>query len=78
MNWNKLIAASFFALLNVVAVSAHADVQHKPDIQKVLSIVDDGNGTCGIVNAKLTYLDSSGAQQVLDYQKFGQCINQGG
>jgi len=85
MNWNKIIAAGFFALLNVAAVSAHADTQPQShsagshlDIQKVISVTDNGTGNCGIVNAKLTYLDSNGAQQVLDYNKFGECLNQGG
>ncbi|WP_309677867.1 DUF2790 domain-containing protein [Pseudomonas sp.] len=86
MNWNKLIAASFFAVLNVAAFSAHADeaasqaTSHGThlDIKKVVSIVDNGDGNCGIVDARLTYLDSSGTQKVLDYSKFADCGNQGG
>jgi hypothetical protein len=42
MNWNKLVAAGFFAVLNVAAFSAHADVQtHRShlDIKKVISTV---------------------------------------
>lgn len=86
MNWNKLIAASFFAVLNVAAFSAHADVQAPAqstvygthlDIKKVVSIVDNG-GACGIVDARLTYLDSSGMQKVAGYKKFAECANQGG
>jgi hypothetical protein len=87
MNWNKLIAASFFAVLNVAAFSVHADVQAPAqttaygthlDIKKVVSIVDNGGGTCGIVDARLTYLDSNGAQKVAGYSKFADCANQGG
>jgi hypothetical protein len=87
MNWNKLIAASFFAILNVAALSAHADGQapvqttaygNHLDIKKVVSIVDNGGGTCGIVDARLTYLDSNGTQKVTDYKKFAECANQGG
>ena len=87
MNWNKLIAASFFAVLNVAAFSAHADVQAASqttshgthlDIKKVVSVADNGGGNCGIVDARLTYLDSSGTQKVLDYSKFAECGNQGG
>lgn len=87
MNWNKLIAASFFAVLNVAAFSAHADVQAPSpttshgthlDIKKVLSNVDNGGGNCGIVDARLSYLDASGTHKVLDYSKFAECGNQGG
>jgi hypothetical protein len=83
MNWNTLIAASFFAVLNVAAFSAHADVQTTSahgahlDIKQVISIEDSGSG-CGIVNARLNYLDSSGTHKVLDYSKVGECANQGG
>lgn len=87
MNRNKLIAASFFAILNVAAFSAHADAQAPSqthaagthlDIKKVISTVENGSGQCGIVNARMTYLDSSGTQKVLDYNKFAECDNQGG
>lgn len=83
MNWSKFFAAGFFAVLNVAAFSAHADVTNDSqarthlDIKKVISIVDNGGGNCGIVNARMTYLDSSGTQKVLDYSKFAECGNQG-
>lgn len=85
MSINKLFAASVFAVLNVAAFSAHADVKSEPqtysygthlDIKKVISTVESG-GICGIVNARMTYLDSSGTQKVLDYSKFAECANQG-
>ena len=85
MNRTPIIATSFFALLNVAAFSAHADVQNPThaygshlDIKQVISTVEDGVANCGIVNARMTYLDSSGMQQVLDYSKFAECGNQGG
>ncbi|VVM41566.1 hypothetical protein PS662_00320 [Pseudomonas fluorescens] len=86
MKLNTIIAASVFALLNVAAFSAHADVQSPPqthaagthlDIKKVISTVETGGSACGIVNARMTYLDSSGVQKVLDYSKFADCGNQG-
>ncbi|KOY01719.1 DUF2790 domain-containing protein [Pseudomonas nunensis] len=83
MNWKTLATASFFAVLNVAAFSAHADDINQSqagthlDIKKVISIVDNGGGNCGIVNARMTYLDSSGTQKVLDYSKFAECGNQG-
>jgi len=86
MNWNTLVAASFFAVLNITAFSAHANDQTQAqvaahgahlDIKKVLSTEDSGSG-CGIVNARLNYLDSSGTHKVLDYSKLADCANQGG
>ncbi|RON44171.1 hypothetical protein BK666_17560 [Pseudomonas frederiksbergensis] len=82
MNWKTLATAGFFAVLNVAAFSAHADVskasQTHLDIKKVISIVENGGSQCGIVNARMTYLDASGTQKVLDYSKFAECGNQGG
>lgn len=87
MNWKKRVATSFFAVLNVAAFAAHAEVKSEPqtsaygthlDIKKVISTVEHDGGNCGIVNARMTYLDSSGTQKVLDYNKFAECINQGG
>ena len=86
MNWNTLIAASFFAVLNVAAFSAHAaDLMPSQtsahgahlDIKQVISFEDSGSG-CGLVNARLNYLDSSGTHKVLDYSKIADCANQGG
>ncbi|VVP50429.1 MULTISPECIES: DUF2790 domain-containing protein [Pseudomonas fluorescens group] len=48
------------------------------DIKTVISTVEDGGENCGIVNARMTYLDSSGTQKVLDYSNFAACGNQGG
>lgn len=86
MNWNKFVAVGFFAVLNVAAFSAHADVNSESqaytygthlDIKKVVSIVKNGASNCDIVNARMTYLDSSGTQKVLDYSTFAECGNQG-
>ena len=73
MNWNTLIAVSLLAF----TVNAHADVQPKLDIQRVLTTVEDTNGACAIVNAHMTYLDSHGQQQVLDYKKFADNCAEG-
>lgn len=87
MNWKNLFAVSLLAVLNFSALAAHADAQAESssttqdahlDIKKVISIVDNGNGNCGIVDARMTYLDSSSNQKVLDYRKFAECDNQGG
>ncbi|MCS4248372.1 MULTISPECIES: DUF2790 domain-containing protein [unclassified Pseudomonas] len=66
MNWNTLIAVSLLAF----AVNAHADMKPKPDIQRVLSTTEDTRAGCGVVDARMTYLDSKGQTQVLAYKKF--------
>ncbi|OPA94978.1 hypothetical protein BFW87_13055 [Pseudomonas fluorescens] len=65
-NWKTLIAASLLA----ASFTAHAGIHHKPDIQRVLSTTEDARSGCGVVNAHLTYLDSKGQTQVLNYLKF--------
>ena len=66
MNWNTLIAVSLLAF----AVNAHADMKPKPDIQRVLATTEDAREGCGVVNAQMSYLDSKGQKQVLEYMKF--------
>jgi hypothetical protein len=87
MNTKAIYAACLFAALNICAVSAHADVTAKPqtytygthlDIQKVLSMTQDAGSSCGVVNARMTYLDSKGQTQVLDYSKFNESCHEGG
>ena len=87
MNRTKIIAAGLFAVLNVAVFSAQADVKAQPetqasafhlDVKQVISTVEEGGAGCGIVNARMTYLDSAGVQKVLDYSKFADCGNQGG
>lgn len=74
-NRNTLIASSLFALLNVAAFSAQASP--KLDVQQVLSTVDDGGAACGVVNARMTYLDSHGQKRVFEYKKFADSCNEG-
>ncbi|MFJ2412377.1 DUF2790 domain-containing protein [Pseudomonas sp. NPDC087814] len=77
MNRNTLIASSLFALLNVAAFSAHVQASPKLDVQQVLSTVDDGGAACGVVNARMTYLDSHGQKRVFEYKKFADSCNEG-
>lgn len=72
-NWKSLIAAGLFAL----ALNAHADASHKPDIQRVLSTTEDARSGCGVVNARMTFLDSKGETQVLEYMKFNDNCGDG-
>ncbi|MHC8407035.1 MULTISPECIES: DUF2790 domain-containing protein [unclassified Pseudomonas] len=86
MNWKNLSLASLFALLSVSAVAANAQNEVKPaaymygdhlDIAKVLSIKEASASGCGIVQTRLTYLDSAGATQAFDYGSYSQSCGQG-
>ncbi|MGE7955041.1 DUF2790 domain-containing protein [Pseudomonas sp. NPDC089530] len=81
-----LYAAGLFAALNIATLPAHAEsnVQAQTysygthlDIQKVLSMTEDAGPACGVVNARMTYLDSEGRTQILDYRKFANNCNDG-
>jgi len=78
MNTKAIYAACLFAALNICTLSARAeaDVSAKTynygtqlDIKKVVSLQQDASGSCGVVDAQLTYLDSHNKTQVLDYRK---------
>jgi hypothetical protein len=49
------------------------------DIDQVISLAEDSSPACGLVNARITYLDSMGDQRVLAYLKQASaCSNEGG
>ncbi|SDV11089.1 DUF2790 domain-containing protein [Pseudomonas mucidolens] len=83
MNTKTVVAACLFAALNICTLSARAEVDITPktytygthlDIKKVVSLQQDATPSCGIVNARMTYLDSQDRTQVLDYSKIsGNC-----
>ncbi|VVM42898.1 hypothetical protein PS662_00387 [Pseudomonas fluorescens] len=82
MNTKAIYAACLFAALNICTLSARAEADVTPktytygshlDIRKVVSLKQDATPACGIVDAQLTYLDSQGKTQVLDYRKFADC-----
>ncbi|WP_207849880.1 MULTISPECIES: DUF2790 domain-containing protein [unclassified Pseudomonas] len=84
MTSKSVIAACLFAALNICTLSARAEADASPhtytygthlDVQKVLSMTQDTSVTCGIVDARMTYLDSAGETQVLDYRKFADGCN---
>ena len=86
MNTKAVYAACLFAALNICTLSARAEADVTPqtytygthlDIQKVLSMKQDATPTCGIVNARMTYLDSQGKTRALDYSKFADGCNEG-
>ena len=65
MNTKALYAACLFAALNICTLSARAESNVQAhsytygshlDIQKVLSLSEDAEPTCGVVNARMTYL----------------------
>ncbi|WP_322846722.1 DUF2790 domain-containing protein [Pseudomonas sp. B33.4] len=84
MNNKSVIAACLFAALNICTLSARAEADVTPqtytygthlDIQKVISLKQDNSVSCGIVEARMTYLDSAGQTRVLDYSKFADGCN---
>jgi hypothetical protein len=84
MNWKNLSLASLFAVLSLGAVAANAADTVKAhsymygdhlDIAKVVS-VNEGSSSCGIVKARLTYLDSMGQTQAVDYRTVAQGCGQ--
>ena len=86
MNTNTLYATCLFAALNICTLSARAEAEVTAqtynygthlDIQKVISLTQDNSVTCGIVDARMTYLDSAGKTRVLDYSKFADGCNDG-
>ncbi|MCJ8206460.1 DUF2790 domain-containing protein [Pseudomonas sp. RGM2987] len=86
MNTKAIYAACLFAALNICTLSARAEsnVQAQTyrygthlDIQKVLSLSEDPEPACGVVNAHMTYLDSAGRQQALDYRKLADNCSDG-
>ncbi|MFJ4194019.1 DUF2790 domain-containing protein [Pseudomonas sp. NPDC089534] len=82
----SIAAACLFAALNICTLSARAEAVAAPqtytygthlDIRKVISLKESNPGSCGIVDARMTYLDSAGQTRVLDYSKFGDgCHNE--
>ena len=86
MKNSSVIAACLFAALNICTLSARAEAEVTAqtynygtllDIQKVISLTQDNSVTCGIVDARMTYLDSAGKTRVLDYSKFADGCNDG-
>ena len=86
MNTKAIYAACLFAALNICTLSARAEAEVTAqtynygthlDIQKVISLTQDNSVTCGIVDARMTYLDSAGKTRVLDYSKFADGCNDG-
>ncbi|EPJ77649.1 MULTISPECIES: DUF2790 domain-containing protein [Pseudomonas] len=86
MNTKALYAACLFAALNICTLSARAESNVPAqtytygthlDVQKVLSLSEDAEPTCGVVNAHMTYLDSAGHKQALDYRKLSDNCNDG-
>ncbi|MFJ4065929.1 DUF2790 domain-containing protein [Pseudomonas sp. NPDC089996] len=86
MNRKAVYAACLFAALNVCTLAARAEAADNGrdytygtqlDIKKVLSTSQDAAPTCGVVNARLTYLDSHDQTQVLNYRtSSGTCIGE--
>ena len=85
MNTKAVVAACLFAALNICTLSARAEADATAktytygthlDIKKVVSLQQDATPSCGVVNARMTYLDSQNKTQVLDYSKFSDSCNE--
>lgn len=67
MNTKLTVAACLFAALNVCTFAARAEA------------ATQDTTTCGLVTSHITYKDSSGKTQMLDYLKaVDNCHNQNG
>ncbi|MGV8918178.1 MAG: DUF2790 domain-containing protein [Pseudomonas sp.] len=87
MKSKAIYAAALFAALNICTFAAHADSNVKAetyaygthlDIKKVLSSEQDQGPNCGVVKARLTYLDSQDQTRALEYLKISDvCRSQG-
>ena len=86
MKNSSVIAACLYAALNICTLSARAEAEVTAqtysygthlDIKKVISLTQDDSVSCGIVDARMTYLDSAGNTRVLDYSKFADGCNDG-
>ena len=82
MTRTSVIAACLFAALNICTLSARAEADITPhtytygthlDIQKVVALTQDAGAACGIFDAQLTYLNSQGKTEILNYRKFAEC-----
>jgi len=85
MKTKLTVAACLFAALNVCTFAARAEASSQthhssqPDIRTVLSSSQEPTATCGQVQTHITYLDSKGQTQKLDYLKpADNCRNQNG
>lgn len=90
MNWKNLSIATLFAALSLGAVTAQAQSLESTgtspsshymygehlDIAKVLAINEGSASGCGVLKARMTYLDSMGARQVLNYNTIGENCDQ--
>ncbi|SNS82373.1 DUF2790 domain-containing protein [Pseudomonas segetis] len=87
MNLKSITAACIFTSLSlgVLPAMAQAAQDHERysygtqlDVAQVVSLTEAPAQTCGVVSAHMTYLDSKGHTQVLDYSKLAQVCSQGG
>ena len=88
MNTKAIYAACLFAALNICTLSARAESTVKADshshshasqldVRHVVAEADS-NGSCGVVNSHLTYKNSMGEIEGVDYLGFAEVCNQGG
>ena len=86
MNFKTLSAACLLTLLSAGAVPAMAEENiasqtytygTQLDIDRVISVTEDSSSTCGVVSARMIYLDSMGDKRALTYSKLADNCNAG-
>lgn len=84
MNLKAITTACLFSAINIGLMStlAHANTTYtygnQLDIQQVLSLTEDASEKCEVVNARMSYVDSQGHTQVLEYRKLAESCSQEG
>lgn len=83
MNLKTLSATCLFSALSIGLLPTVTQAKTQSygaelDIKEVLSLSEDDTQTCEVVNAQMTYLDSHGQPQVLDYRKQAAICSQDG
>ncbi|WP_256659496.1 DUF2790 domain-containing protein [Pseudomonas sp. H9] len=67
--------AAFSALADTSVTPQTYHYGQRLDVQKVLAIQDNSANACGVVTAKMDYLDSKGQPRSVQYQTYatGAC-----
>lgn len=85
MKTRQFVAGAFAALALISASASFAAEQTQPyrygqklDVAEVISLQEADSANCGVVEAQMTYRDSTGALQSITYLKQSDsCHNQG-
>lgn len=65
------------AMAQASAASESYSYSTQLDISQVISLTENSSNNCGLVDAKMTYLDSEGKKRVLAYRKLSATCSDG-